>query len=74
MFFPPLDLHDSVQQLCHLVHSSSLDKGIRPVDRLISKKDAQFVDLSYFDYLRLLHFAQVVDEVSRRRRPVVGGH
>lgn len=62
---PPLNLHDPVKELNHLIHPALRDKGINPADRFISQEQPQLMDLAGVNYLWLLNLSEVVDKVFR---------
>jgi hypothetical protein len=54
-----------VKQTDKLKHAAVFDESIDPVNRLISEEQSEFVQLAYFDILRLRCLPQVGDELGR---------
>lgn len=62
---PPFDVDDSVEKSYDFCDAAEGDEGVDPGDGLVPQELAEFLEATDFDELRLLHFAEVGDEVLR---------
>lgn len=60
---PPFDVDDSVEKSYNFGDAPEGDERVHPGDGLVAEELAELLEAADFDELRLLHFAEVGDEV-----------